>query len=238
MLGVGLFGSTYLLPLAVQTIQDYTPTQAGLMLMPAGFALGIVFPLAGRLSDRLPAGAMIAFGLIVFVYACYAMAAFDASMSFAMLAFLAALTRVGLGFIFPPLSAATLQVLPPALVGQGSGMINFTRQLGGAFGVNLLAVALERRTAFHVDALTALETPGNAITQPYLGQVAQALHATVLPDFQQAPAALWYLGQTIYAQARTAAFRDCFLITALVFAAALLPTWFLHRAMRRNRAGV
>jgi DHA2 family multidrug resistance protein len=236
VMGAGLFGSTYLLPLAVQTIQGYTPTQAGLMLMPAGFVLAVVFPLAGRLSDRLPAGAMISFGLIVFAYASYATAAFDVNTSFATVAFLTVLTRVGLGFIFPSLSVATLQVLPRALVGQGSGTINFTRQLGGAFGVNLLAVALERRTAFHADAMTALQSADNAITGSFVSQVTDTLHATVLPSFQQLPASFWYLGEVIYAQARTAAFRDGFLITALVFVVALLPTWFLHRAMRRSHA--
>ncbi|HEX7115663.1 MAG TPA: DHA2 family efflux MFS transporter permease subunit [Steroidobacter sp.] len=234
VLGAGLFGSTYLLPLAVQTIQGYTPTQAGLMLMPAGFVLALVFPIAGRLSDRVPAAALIALGLIIFAYASYAAAEFDVNMSFATLAFLTVLTRLGLGFVFPPLSVAALRVLPRELVGQGSGTINFTRQLGGAFGVNLLAVALERRTAFHADALTALQTAGNAITGPYLGRVAEMLQATVLPDYHHIPASLWYLGQAIYAQARTEAFRDGFLITALVFVVALLPTWLLHRALRAD----
>jgi MFS family permease len=55
ILGLGLYGSTYLVPLFVQTIQGYSPTESGLLLMPAGIALGVIFPLAGRLSDRLPA---------------------------------------------------------------------------------------------------------------------------------------------------------------------------------------
>ena len=49
----------------------------------------------------------------------------------------------------------------------------------------------------------------------------------------RAAAALWFLGQTIYAQASVLAYRDAFLITAVVFAAALLPTWLLDRAARR-----
>src|SRR5690606_26060001 len=68
IMGAGLFGSTYLVPLFVQTIQGLTPTQAGLLLMPSGFVLVLIFPIAGRLSDRLPAGWLIGGGLAIFAW--------------------------------------------------------------------------------------------------------------------------------------------------------------------------
>jgi hypothetical protein len=160
------------------------------------------------------------------------MAHVDVNTSFWLLAWWTVLSRVGLGLVFPALSAASLRVLPAALVAQGSGAVNFTRQLGGAFGVNLLAVALERRTTFHADMLTATQTADNATTVAALKQVAAIAHTAPLPLDQQAAVASWFLGQAIYAQANILAYRDGFLITALVFAAALLPTWLLDRARR------
>ena len=56
IMGAGLFGSTYLLPLFVQTIQGFTTTQAGLPQTPSGLVLVVVFPIAGRMSDRVPPG--------------------------------------------------------------------------------------------------------------------------------------------------------------------------------------
>jgi len=232
VLGAGLFGSTYLLPLAVQTIQGLTPTQAGLMLMPAGFVLAVVFPLAGRLSDRVPPGSLIAIGLLIFALASYLTAKFDVNSSFIELTWLTVLTRLGLGFVFPPLSVASLRVLPHSLVAQGSGAVNFARQLGGAFGVNLLAVMLERRTVFHGEALAAMQTPHNAMTVSFMNEVSEMLKAASLSAIERMPAAIWYLGQTLYAQARTEAFRDGFLLTAILFLIALIPTWMLHRALR------
>lgn len=230
IMGAGLFGSTYLLPLFVQTIQGMTPTQAGLLLMPAGFVLVVVFPLAGRLTDRMRPGLLIGAGMMIFAWSSWLMAHVDVNTAFWVLAWWTVLSRIGLGLVFPALSAASLRVLPIGLVAQGSGAVNFTRQLGGAFGVNLLAVALERRTMFHGDMLAATQTPGNATTMAYLHQLADIAQTAPLPDFQQLPAALWFLGQTIYAQANILAYRDGFLITAIVFAAALLPTWLLDRA--------
>lgn len=236
VLGAGLFGSTYLLPLFVQTIQGLTPTQAGLMLMPAGFALVLVFPIAGRLSDRVSPGVLIGTGLAVFAYSAYLTAFADVRTGFWMLAWWTVLSRIGLGLVFPALSVGSLRVLPAKLIAQGSGAMNFMRQLGGAFGVNLLAVVLERRTAFHADALTATQTPGNGATMMFLDRVGGLVDAAGLPDIQRLPAAAWFLGQAVYAQANTMAYHDGFMITALVFGAALLPTWLLDRAQLRRAA--
>jgi len=235
IMGAGLFGSTYLVPLFVQTIQGLTPTQAGLLLMPSGFVLVLIFPIAGRLSDRLPAGWLIGGGLAIFAWSSYLTIDIDINISFWTLAWITALSRVGLGFIFPSLTAASLKVLPKELVGQGSGAINFIRQLGGAFGVNLLAVFLERRTVMHADAFAATQTSDNPATMSLLSHVAGIMKAAGLPDFQQVPAAISFLSQTIAIQANTAAFRDGFLVVAIVFIIALLPTWLLHRAQARGR---
>ncbi len=54
--GACIFGTTFLVPLFVQTIQGYTATRAGLVLMPAGLLMVIVFPIAGRLADRVHPG--------------------------------------------------------------------------------------------------------------------------------------------------------------------------------------
>jgi len=235
VLGAGLFGTTYLLPVFVQAIQGLTPTQAGLLLMPGGLVLVAVFPLAGRLSDAMSPGLLIAAGLVVFAYSSYLTAHADVHTGFWTLAWWTVLSRVGLGLVFPALNAGSLRALPPQFLARGSGAINFARQLGGAFGVNLLAVGLERRTAFHADALAATQTPDNAAAAAFLAHVAGLARDAGLPDHQHIPAAAWFLGETIYQQASTLAFRDGFLITAIVFAAALIPTRLLGGRPRRRR---
>ncbi|HCQ64071.1 MAG TPA: MFS transporter, partial [Rhodobacteraceae bacterium] len=146
IMGAGLFGSTYLLPVFVQQIQGMTPTQAGLLLMPSGFAMLLVFPIAGRMSDKVSAPIMIGIGMAVFAGSSWLMAAANVHTAFWTLAWLTVLSRLGLGLVFPAISSGALKVLPPHLLGQGSGASNFIRQLGGAFGVNLLTVFIERRT--------------------------------------------------------------------------------------------
>ena len=232
VLGAGLFGSTFLLPVFVQQIQNYTPTLAGLLLMPAGFVLVLVFPLAGFLSDRVSPGLLIGVGLIFFAYSSWLMGQVSAETSFWTLAWWTVIGRIGLGAIFPSLSAASLKVLPPELLAQGSGTMNFIRQLGGAIGTALLVVFLERRTIFHGDVLAATQTPDNVATMAYLDGAGAAAHGLGLGAAEQQGAAGWLLSQTIYYQASAAAYRDSFLMTAAIFVAALLPTWLLHRAQK------
>ena len=236
IMGAGLFGSTYLLPLFVQTIQGLTPTQAGLLLMPAGFAMVLTFPIAGRLTDAVPPTLMIALGLLVFAWSSWLSAAVDINTAFWTLAGWTAISRVGLGLLFPAISAGSLRVLPPELLGQGSGAMNFIRQLGGAFGVNLLAVMMERRTMLHADAFAATQSADNPATQSLLAEIASRLHAAGLPDTQLMPAAGQFLSRTLAIQASSAAFRDGFLVVTLVFLAALIPTWFMHRAEKKADA--
>ncbi|HRP77468.1 MAG TPA: DHA2 family efflux MFS transporter permease subunit [Aquamicrobium sp.] len=234
IMGAGLFGSTYLVPLFVQTIQGMTPTQAGLLLMPSGLILVLIFPLAGRLSDRVPAGYLIGAGMFIFAWSSWLTASLSIDTTFWTLAWWTVISRIGLGLVFPSLTAGSLKVLPRELIAQGSGAMNFIRQLGGAFGVNLLAVFLERRTTLHADALAATQTSDNPATMDLLARVAGMVKAAGLPDFQQLPAALQFLGQVVAIQANTLAFHDGFLVVTLIFLIALLPTWLLHRAAGRT----
>ncbi|AMY72165.1 EmrB/QacA family drug resistance transporter (plasmid) [Frigidibacter mobilis] len=230
IMGAGLFGSTYLLPVFVQQIQGMTPTQAGLLLMPSGFAMLVVFPIAGRLSDKVPAPVLIGVGMLVFAWSSWLTTAANVHTAFWALAGWTVLSRVGLGLVFPAISSGALKVLPPHLIGQGSGASNFIRQLGGAFGVNLLTVFIERRTIMHADAFAATQTSDNSTTMELLREVAGLMHTSGLPDTQIMPAAASFLGQAVVIQASNAAFQDAFLVVCGIFLIALIPTWFMWRA--------
>lgn len=142
-LGLALFGSTYLVPLFVQTSLGFTATQAGLLMLPAGIVLGMTFPLAGRLADRLSARKLVIFGIVLFATSAVLFALSDLELAFGWLALWTVLGRIGIGFMLPALSTGALNPLAPEQLGAGSSTINFTRQLGGAFGVNIVALTIE-----------------------------------------------------------------------------------------------
>jgi len=121
--------------------------------------------------------------------------------------------------------------VPADKLSQAAGTYNFIRQMGGAFGVNLTAVALELRTARHAAPLTATQSPDNVQSMELLARIGELLHRAGVPDAVLLPGALDYLASVIYAQARTLGFQDAFLFICLAFLLALVPAWLLGRAV-------
>ena len=226
LFGAGLFGSTYLIPLFAQTVQSATPSQAGLILLPGGLLLGLVMPISGYLADRMAARTMIVTGILLFMVSSFALATVGVDTSYLAMAGIVAVGRVAVGAVNPSLNVAAISALPAAMLAQGAGLINFARQLGGAFGVNGLSVALEYRMAFHSDAITAAAR-SNAGADLLRG-VGSLLAAGGAPPDLQSAGALHYFGTMIAAQAYSEAFRDIFYLLAIVFAIALLPALVLR----------
>jgi len=231
--GAGIFGSTYLVPLFVQTVQHATPLKAGLLLMPAGLVMGVLMPFGGYMSDRVSPTGLIMTGLLFFAVSAFWLAGVDTNMPFWAIAFAVVLSRIGLALIKPALNVTALRALNPELLGQGAGMINFARQIGGAFGVNLLSVMLDRRTFFHSDALTSMQTAANSATMELLRNMEALLARAGVPEDLQGPGALHFLGKVVHAQAYTMGFRDSFLLVAIVYVLAVIPAWIMGRAKSR-----
>jgi EmrB/QacA subfamily drug resistance transporter len=233
--GAGMMGSTYIIPVFVQTIIGFTPLEAGLMMMPAGIMLAFIFPLAGRLSDSMPASIMIIGGLVLFAGGFAWMTVADIDTTFWTLVCMVMVSRLGLGFINPSLNASSLKALPADKVRQGSGVANFMRQLGGAFGINGMVAFFEIRTRFHADALTATQDWGNRTTDRLLTQVEQLLQRSGLPFQQQKAGAVEYLATMLQSNAQMMAFSDTFIVVGVMALLALFPATMLSRSQRRSR---
>ncbi|MFW6093952.1 MAG: DHA2 family efflux MFS transporter permease subunit, partial [Pseudomonadota bacterium] len=151
-MGMGLYGSTYVFPLFLQTISQLIATDAGLLMAPAGLVMAALFPVAGRLADLTSHRAMVLVGLTLFALSNWPMTGADAFTPTVHMLIWYVIGRVGLALIFPSLNAAAINPLSLALIPQGSGAINFLRQLGGAFGVNIISLIMRDRMVFHYNA--------------------------------------------------------------------------------------
>ncbi len=147
--GLGLFGSTYLLPVFVQDIAGYSASDAGWLLMPPGIALALTLAAAGRLTDRIDPRYVVTAGLALFAASSLMLAWSGAHTAFWLLAAMLVVGRIGLGLIIPGLNVGAVQPFEGATLAYASSAVNFVRQFGGAAGVNMLAVLLEWRLAVH-----------------------------------------------------------------------------------------
>ncbi len=233
LFGAGMFGSMYLLPLFMQIVAGYSATKAGWLLMVAGLALVPVFPLGGRLAQHMRPGYPIATGMLLFALSSFALARADADSGFWWLAGWAAFGRIGLGLVIPSLNFGALRAVRPELLPYGVGTLNFVRMLGGAIGVNALAISLEQRTAYHADLFAVTQTADNPLSRELLRRVVELLAREGIGVAERLPLALHYLGQMIGGRATGFAFQDSFTILAWGFVLGTVAALILTR--RRDR---
>ena len=231
--GAGNFGSTYIIPVFVQTVQDFTPTAAGMVTVPAGIVVMCLYPIMGRLVDTFPIRYLAMTGLALFAFGMILFETTDVNTTFWTLAIFTIIGRLGFSIMIPAINVSALNALPPEQLDQGAGTINFIRLLGGAFGVNSLVVFMEQRTEFHSIALTATQTSHNSASRELLDQVTDLLQMSGVAEAFHQPGALHFLGRIIEAQANTLGFKDGFMVLSVIFILALVPAWRMGSSRRR-----
>lgn len=227
--GAGLFGSIYVTPLFLQVVQHITPTETGLILMPAGLIMAVIFPVAGRLSDVIDRKLILTAGFAIFAFSCFLMVGSDPNTSFWTFAWWLVIARIGTAMIGPTLNLEALEDINPALLQDAASAMAFTRQFGGAFGVNLLSVALTDRTSFHRDAVFATQSYGHQDSLHALAEMQRNLNVMGLPAIQEQVIAFTQLGEMIFAQAQVYAFQDSFMILAVGFTLSIIPIWLIGK---------
>jgi EmrB/QacA subfamily drug resistance transporter len=136
----GVFGSIFLLAQFFQTVQGYSPLQAGLRTLPWTAMPMIVAPIAGTLSDRIGARPLMAAGLVLQTIAIAWLAAvITPGVAYSSLIVPFILAGTGMALVFAPAANAALGSVRPTETGQASGATNAIRELGGVFGVAVLA---------------------------------------------------------------------------------------------------
>jgi predicted MFS family arabinose efflux permease len=230
--GAALFGGMFAVPLFLQSIQGLSATTAGLALLPAGLILAIVFPICGHLSDRLPPHGMIMVGMLLLAYASLVMVQADPFTSFFTICWWLVISRVGMAMVMPSLNLAAFSTLPRSQLTQASGNINFVRQLGGALGVNLTSVYLDRNTSAHLDYIVSAQDAANTQTTHMIEALIPSLHSIGVEEAYQVPLAGYILSSELYKQALTLGFQDTFFYTGLLLAIAMIPAYMLRDTTR------
>ena len=215
--GIAIYGSTYLIPLFVQLVQGYSPTAAGVLMIPAGIAMMICFPIAGRLTDRIDPRWLLGFGIVSFATSAWLLSHVSATTPYWVLVGWILLSRIGISFCMPPSNTTAVRAVPPHLLASATGGVSFLMQVGGAFGVNILAIILQRRTIFHGEHLSVGMNETNAEMMYQHALQAQTLEMSGMTQVQAFQSAFGVFSQKIAMEASVYAFRDCFFIIFVWF---------------------
>ena len=228
LFGIGMFGSTFLLPLYLQNSLGYTALQSGSVFLPVGIIQGIVAPISGYISGKVNAKIPIIIGILLMSLSFYLNAHLSFLTEHAAIMLPLYLRGLGMGIIYTALLAVALIDIPKEKMAQASGINNVVRQLGGSFGVALLATFLTTRVNYHAEMYgSALQqnTPLYQTTVKHIGESIE--HNAGSPTAIARKQSQYMIVSNVSKQAFIEGINDDFIIAAVVTLLGGIPVLFL-----------
>ena len=232
VIGTGLYGATYLIPLYLAQVRGYNAEQIGLTVVVTGLAQMVMSPFTAKIAAKMDLRLMLAIGMAMFAVAMYLTATLTSQSAFWDLFFPQALRGFALMFCYLPANLIALSTLAPDKLKNAAGLYNLTRDLGGALALATIGTVMNVRLHFHWNRLIEDVNPARPPIQHFL-DAATARFSTILPgDPHQA--AITLLARIVQRQALVLTFNDELLLLGGGFVVGLL----LMPLVRRRRSAM
>lgn len=219
ILGFGLFGSTFIIPLYLQNNLGWTAEQAGLIMIPSSLTTACMMPIIGGLLQKgikhkyIAAGGMFLF----FVYSIWGHHILTPSTGTMDFFWMLMLRGLALSMLFIPVTTLALSNLKGQGIGQGASFTGITRQLGGSFGIAFITTFMSRKIMTHRSDLLGYINPENIEFQErFHGLLEKFSTSGMAPNIAQ-KAAMQAVDGTLMAQASILSYMDVFLLIGIVF---------------------
>jgi DHA2 family multidrug resistance protein len=215
ILGFGLYGSTFIIPLYTQSILGWTATQAGLLFVPAALTTAVMMPFIGQMLQRgVKQQYLVSLGLLTFFFFCFwghNILTPDTPKSTFFWPLI--LRGVAMGMLFIPITTLSLSTLKGRQIGEGAAFTGMMRQLGGSFGVAIISTFMARKTMVHrSDLVSKLD-----VTNPEVQNRLLAMQHSFSAQGQDPNSALKALDFTVMKQASVLSYMDVFLFIGVLF---------------------
>lgn len=231
VLGFGLYGGVFILPVYLQQLRHYSASQTGWIIFPGGIATALVVPFVGRMINKFNPRNLVAVGTVGFIISMFILQRITLETGTNDLLWPLILRGASMGFLFIPLTIATLLGLKPKEVPSGTGIFNLSRQLGGSAGIAFLTTMIDHREAFHRASLVENVNIYSYAAMQRLG----ALQASFMAKGFAAPIAkqqaFAIIDRIIQGQSAMLAYEDAFLVIGIVFICAI-PLLLLFKKVR------
>ena len=235
---LGMFGSTFLLPVYLQNSLGYTALQAGSVFLPVGIIQGITAPISGRISDKISPKLPLFIGVILFSFSFYLNSNLSWLTEQKYILMVLYLRGLAMGLMFTALTTVSLLEIPREKMAQASAITNSIRQLGGSLGVALLATLLTTRVNYHGQIFSSALKPSSEV---YL-QTMKRMKYHLQYDAGSSSADATRQGQALVLsnlnkQAYIQGINDDFLLAGVVTLIGGIPIIFLHTKKLKTQKG-
>jgi DHA2 family multidrug resistance protein len=235
VLGIGLYGSVYLVPLFLGRVRGYDSLQIGETMFITGAGMFLASPLVGRLSRSVDLRALLAFGMATTGAALWLTANLTNQSAFSELWAPLLLRGVGMMFVMVPVTNVALGTLAPAVLKNASGLYNLMRNLGGAFGLALINTMATDRSAAHRLHLAEAVSSGRPEAAAAVQRMSDALAARLGENADLA--ALARVRAMVQREALVLAYNDVLLVMAALFLLAVPLVLLLAKPRAEAGAG-
>jgi DHA2 family multidrug resistance protein len=236
--GMGMFGSTFLLPLYLQDSLGYTALQSGALFLPVGIIQGCIAPIVGVATDKTNPKIPIFIGICLFALSFYVNTDFSFMSEHHNIMTSLYLRGFGMGMIFTPLSSLALLNIPHEQMAQASSIMNTIRQIGGSLGIAVLTTMLTARTNFHSqvygEAINSQSEAFRNVTQNMAYYIQQHGGSSLPTAVKQSQV---LIASHVNTQAFIDGINDDFWITFAVTMLGLIPILLMYskkKAVARN----
>lgn len=234
--GIGMFGSTFLIPLYLQNNLGYSALQAGMFFIPVGIIQGFCSPTAGALGQRINPKILIALGLLLMAISFYLnfFLSFMTEKWYVMLSL--CLRGIGMGILFTPLLTLSLANIQKDMMAQASSLTNIIRQMGGSFGVAIFSHVLTERTAYHSQRYSeALDYTGEVYRQTIENLSQFAVQTAGASVHSAQSLAEQMIIKRLDLEAYIGGINDDFFIAFIVTLLCILPVFWLIRPKNKTK---
>ncbi|SEA39499.1 MFS transporter, DHA2 family, multidrug resistance protein [Arachidicoccus rhizosphaerae] len=219
VLGFGLYGSTFIIPLYTQTIMGWTAFQAGMLMIPSTVFTAIMMPFVGKLMERgFPFGIMISTGMVIFfIYSVMAYKVLTPDTGSDAFFWILVIRGIGLGLLSIPVTTLALSTLKGVQIGEGAAISGMLRQLGGSFGVAIISTYITRDIAKYRNDLASHLAAGSTYTQNRIHMLTHGFQAKGMTPEVARNSALKLLDQLLTGQATIRSYMDVFFWIGMMF---------------------
>jgi MFS transporter, DHA2 family, multidrug resistance protein len=227
MMGIGMYSTTYLVPLFLAQVRGFSAWQIGETVLVAGVVQMLMSPFSSQIARRLDLRVMLAIGFVLFAFSMYLTAGLTNQSGFVELFVPQAARGLALMFCYLPANMIAMGSLPADKLRQGAGLYNLTRDLGGAIGLATLGTLLNSRLHFHWNRLIEDINPARPAVQQFIETQTNRLDGLIAGD--PAAAATRLLANLVRREALVLSYNDMLLVIGCVFVFGLMLMPLLRR---------
>jgi DHA2 family multidrug resistance protein len=233
VLGVGLYGLTYLYPVYLAEVRGYSPLMIGNTMFISGLSMFVAAPIAGRLSTKVDPRLLLACGFAGFALGTLQASYITKDWDFWELLVPQILRGFSLMFCMVPITNLALGTLSPQRIKSASGLFNLTRNFGGAIGLALINTLLNDRTDLHLARLHERVAWGRQAAEETLANLTQAMAGR---GSDAELAAIKQLAMLVRREAVVMAFGDVFFVLTLLFLGFVVVAPLMRKPARQGAA--